>query len=144
MIKMQIQFCWFPGEETYLFQKSCIGFFCVFFELKIQTQFDVFLVQFKIYTCYELEFWICCSLWHVQICGKSLHDFDVYMFSYNLCKFYARLSLMLFIASLMNFSLSTSAPQSFALLSSTSGKINMILGFCLNHVMYLIQCRLLN
>jgi hypothetical protein len=41
---MQIQFCWVPGEETHLFNKACIGFFCVVFELKIQTQFDVFLV----------------------------------------------------------------------------------------------------
>jgi hypothetical protein len=25
----------------------------------------VFLVWFEKYTCYELEFWICYSLWHV-------------------------------------------------------------------------------
>jgi hypothetical protein len=31
------------------------------------------------------------------------------IFSYDLCKLYARLSLMLFIALLINFSLSTSA-----------------------------------
>jgi hypothetical protein len=39
-----------------------------------------------------------------------LHEFDVYIFSYDLFKLYARISLMLFIAPLMNFSLSTSAP----------------------------------
>jgi hypothetical protein len=39
---MLIQLCWFPGEETKLFQKQSIGFFGVVFELKIQTQFDVF------------------------------------------------------------------------------------------------------
>jgi hypothetical protein len=42
--KMQVQFCWVPGEETYLFYKACIGFFFAVFELKIQTQFGVFLV----------------------------------------------------------------------------------------------------
>jgi hypothetical protein len=41
---MPIQFCWVSGEKTYLFQKACIGFFCAVFELKIQTQFEVFLV----------------------------------------------------------------------------------------------------
>jgi hypothetical protein len=41
---MQIQFCWVPGEETYLFYKTCIGFLCTFFKLKIQTQFEMFLV----------------------------------------------------------------------------------------------------
>jgi hypothetical protein len=41
---MQIQFYGVPGEETYLFWKTCIGFFCTVFELKIQTQFKVFLV----------------------------------------------------------------------------------------------------
>jgi hypothetical protein len=41
---MQIQFCWVPGEETYLFWKACIGFFCTVVELKIQTQFEVFVV----------------------------------------------------------------------------------------------------
>jgi hypothetical protein len=63
--KMQNQFFWFPGEEIYVFQKTCIGFLCTFFKLKIQTQFEVFLVWFKIYTCYGFDFWICCSLWHV-------------------------------------------------------------------------------
>jgi hypothetical protein len=62
---MQNQFCWFRGEEIYLFSKTCIGFFCTVFKLKIQTQFGVFLAWFKIYKFYELEFWICCSLWHV-------------------------------------------------------------------------------
>jgi hypothetical protein len=42
IIKIQNQFCWFRGEEIYLFQKTCIGFFCTVFELKIQTQFGVF------------------------------------------------------------------------------------------------------
>jgi hypothetical protein len=65
IIKMQNQFCWVRVEETYLFLKACIGFFFSVFELKIQTQFGVFLVLFKICTCYELEFWICCSLYHV-------------------------------------------------------------------------------
>jgi hypothetical protein len=41
---MQIQFCWVPGKETYLLYKTYIGFFCSVFELKIQTQFEVFLV----------------------------------------------------------------------------------------------------
>jgi hypothetical protein len=39
-----------------------------------------------------------------------LHDFDMYIFSYDLYKLYARLSLMLFIAPLMNFSVTTCAP----------------------------------
>jgi hypothetical protein len=42
--------------------------------------------------------------------SRSVAKVDVYIFSYELFKLYARLSLMLFIASLMNFSLSTSAP----------------------------------
>jgi hypothetical protein len=42
--KCKNQFCWVRGEETYLFYKTCIGFFCTVFELKIQTQFGVFLV----------------------------------------------------------------------------------------------------
>jgi hypothetical protein len=41
---------------------------------------------------------------------KKWHDFDVYIFSYDFCKLYARLSLMLFIAPLMNFSVTTYAP----------------------------------
>jgi hypothetical protein len=41
---MQIQFFWIPGEEIYLFWKTCIGFFCTVFKLEIQTQFEVFLV----------------------------------------------------------------------------------------------------
>jgi hypothetical protein len=35
---------------------------------------------------------------------------DVYIFSYELCKLYASLSLMLFIAPLMNFSVTPCAP----------------------------------
>jgi hypothetical protein len=42
--KMQNKFCWIRGEEIYLFWKTCIGFFCTVFKLKIQTQFEVFLV----------------------------------------------------------------------------------------------------
>jgi hypothetical protein len=41
---MQKQFCWVRREEIYLFWKTCIGIFCTVFELKIQTQFGVFLV----------------------------------------------------------------------------------------------------
>jgi hypothetical protein len=62
-------------------------------------------------------------------------------FDYDLCMFYARLSLMLFIASLMNFSLSTSAPKGFALLSSTSGRMDVILGCALIYVLDFILCR---
>jgi hypothetical protein len=36
-----------------------------FLNQKIQTQFEVFLVYFEKYTCYELEFCICYSIWHV-------------------------------------------------------------------------------
>jgi hypothetical protein len=48
-------------------------------------------------------------------------------FSYDLCKIYARLNMMLFIAPLVNFSLSTCAPKGFDLLSSTSGRMDLIL-----------------
>jgi hypothetical protein len=44
----------------------------------------------------------------------------------------------------MNFSLSTSAPEGFALLISTSGMMDGILGNCLIDVLDLILCRSLN
>jgi hypothetical protein len=40
--KMQNQFCWFRGEEIYLFLENMYRVFCTSFELKIQTQFGVF------------------------------------------------------------------------------------------------------
>jgi hypothetical protein len=46
---------------------------------------------------------------------------------------------MLFIATLVNFSLSTSAPQGIVLLISTSGKMDVILGCAL--IYDLILCR---
>jgi hypothetical protein len=73
-----------------------------------------------------------------------LHDFDVYIFSYDLSKLYARLSLMLFIAPLMNFSVTTSAPYGFALMISTPGVMDMNLGNCLIDVLDLILCKSLN
>jgi hypothetical protein len=51
---------------------------------------------------------------------------------------------MLFIAPLVNFSLSTCAPEGFALLSSTSGRVNLILGNYLMGELDLILCRSLN
>jgi hypothetical protein len=36
--------------------------------------------------------------------------FDMYIFSYDLFKLYANLSLMLFITPLLNFSVTTCAP----------------------------------
>jgi hypothetical protein len=51
---------------------------------------------------------------------------------------------MLFIAPLMKFSLSTCAPKGFALLSSTSGRVDLILGNCLIGDLDLILCRSLN
>jgi hypothetical protein len=51
-----------------------------------------------------LLFMACIDLW------QSLHDFDMDIFRYELFKLYARLSLMLFIAPLMNFSVTTCAP----------------------------------
>jgi hypothetical protein len=68
----------------------------------------------------------------------------VYIFSYDLCKLYTRLNVMLFIAPLVNFSLSTCAPEGFALLSSTSGRVNLILGNYLMGELDLILCRSLN
>jgi hypothetical protein len=73
-----------------------------------------------------------------------LHDFDAYIFSYDLFKLYARISLMLFIAPLMNFSLSTSTPWGFDLMSSTPGVMDVNLGNCLLGVLDLILCRSLN
>jgi hypothetical protein len=68
----------------------------------------------------------------------------MYIFSYDLSKLYARLSLMLFIAPLMNFSVTTSAPYGFALMISTSGRMDVILGNCLMGDLDLILCRRLN
>jgi hypothetical protein len=73
-----------------------------------------------------------------------LYDFDVYIFSHDLSKLYARLSLMLFIAPLINFSVTTSAPYGFSWLISTSGMMDVILGNCLIDVLDLILCRSLN
>jgi hypothetical protein len=50
---------------------------------------------------------------------------------------------MLFIAPLVNFSFSTSAPYGFALLSSTSGRVDLVLGNCLIDVLDLM-CKILN
>jgi hypothetical protein len=41
---MQIKICWSPGDKIYLFWKGCIRLFSVDFELKIQIQFEVFLL----------------------------------------------------------------------------------------------------
>jgi hypothetical protein len=51
---------------------------------------------------------------------------------------------MLFIAPLVNFYLRTSASQGFVLVSSTFGRLHLILGFCLIHVLYLSLFRMLN
>jgi hypothetical protein len=68
----------------------------------------------------------------------------MYIFSYDLSKLYARLSLMLFIAPLMHFSVTTSAPYGFALMISTSGRMDVILENCLIGVLDLILWRSLN
>jgi hypothetical protein len=51
---------------------------------------------------------------------------------------------MLFIAPLMFLSLTTCAPYGFALLSSTSGRVDFILGNCLIDYLDLILCMSLN
>jgi chromosome condensin MukBEF MukE localization factor len=68
----------------------------------------------------------------------------VQIFSYDLCNFYARLNVMLFIAPFVNFSLSTFTPYSFFLVSSTSDRLDMILGLALIYVLDLILYRSLN
>jgi hypothetical protein len=73
-----------------------------------------------------------------------MNDFHVYIFSYDFCKFYANLSLLLFITPLMNFPATTCAPYGFALLSSISGRVNLILEDCLLGELDLIMCRRLN
>jgi hypothetical protein len=65
-------------------------------------------------------------------------------FNYDLCKLYARLSLMFFIVPFVNFSLSTSALYGFALMSSASGRMDVILECVLIYVLDLILCRSLN
>jgi hypothetical protein len=51
---------------------------------------------------------------------------------------------MIFIAPLVKLSLGTSTPQGFALMSSTSGRVDMILGSFLIGDLDLILCRSLN
>jgi hypothetical protein len=51
---------------------------------------------------------------------------------------------MLFIAPFVNFSLSTFTPYSFFLVSSTSDRLDMILGLALIYVLDLILYRSLN
>jgi hypothetical protein len=48
---------------------------------------------------------------------------------------------MLFIAPLMNLYVTKCAPKGFALLSSTSGRVDLILGNCLIGDLDLVLCR---
>jgi hypothetical protein len=73
-----------------------------------------------------------------------LHDFDVYIFSYDLFKLYARISLMLFIATFNELFFDHKCTLGFALMSSTSSRVDVILGNCLIDVLDLILCRSLN